>query len=59
MYDEAQQREIMLDGIDTSGAVPEMCQCVQDWITSSGQFASSGGAPAQCHPLLMHACNDL
>ena len=58
MYDEAQQREIMLDGIDTSGAVPEMCQCVQDWITGSGQFVG-GGAPAQCHPLLMHACNDL
>ena len=57
MYDEAQQREIMLDGIDTSGAV-QMSQCTLDWLTNSGQFVG-GGAPVQCHPLYMHACNDL
>ena len=34
MYDEAQQREIMLDGIDTSGDVAETVGSShpQDWI---------------------------
>ncbi len=57
MYDEAQQREIMLDGIETSDAC-QISQCTLDWLTSSGEFAS-GGAPGTCHPVWMHACNDL
>ena len=50
MYDEAQQREIMLDGIETSGAV-QMSQCVYDYLDS----------PPCCGGMHMalHVCNEL
>jgi len=50
MYDEAQQREIMLDGIETSGAV-QMSQCVQDYLDRA---PCCGGMP-----MALHVCNEL
>ena len=50
MYDEEQQREIMLDGIETSGAV-QMSQCVQDYLDRA---PCCGGMP-----MALHVCNEL
>ena len=50
MYDEEQQREIMLNGIETSDA-DQVSQCVREFL---GRVQCCGGIDAA-----LHSCNDI